>query len=788
MATRTEYGIGFLSTRILRGFTFLNFGFVAVNAFPEMTCRGLPFADTLFLLSMPGPPLRHALLLTLAFAAACRSDRPVTNTTNRPNVLLVTIDTLRADHVGSYGYQRASTPAIDGLAARGVRFATAVAHAPLTGPSHASILSGQTPLGHGFRNNSGYVMAPQVRMAAEDFRQAGYRTAAFVSGFPLDRRFGLDRGFETYDDRLPKGNDRRRTPYVERFADATTDAVLRWLDTSVPSSAAERSPWFVWVHYYDPHAPYEAPGPLGERFRQSPYDGEVAFVDSQLTRVLQELDKRNVTSNTLVLVTADHGESLGEHGEGTHGIFVYDATLRVPWVMAGPQIPPGRVSLTVARSVDVLPTLLDYAGLPGRTDVDGRSLRPAADGQEMSDAPAYAESLYPELELGWAPLHAWRTEEYKFIKAPRPELYDLKGDAAESKNRISDQPTRASDSAAKLEAALRRPTPTASAPSVDPEAAERLRALGYASGGRPARRTDAALRDPKDGVRLLPRLNRGMSAARTDPELAIRELSAVIQEDPGLFMARRTRAVAYAAAGRHDLAVADLRVLDKEGQLTPEDAIVLGDNLRSAGRLEEASLILERAQRETPTFPQPLISLAEVRIQERKYDDAAALCERVLKMVPDHIEALRRLGDLALLREDLSAAGARYARIVEVDPGDIAAISKLGVVRMRTGRQDEGIRLFRQAVERDPRNAEALLYLAGALASIGRHSDALPYFERALEVEPESTMTLNGLGLTRLALGDRAGAAAAFRESLRLDPTQVDIARTLSDLRRGATD
>jgi arylsulfatase A-like enzyme/tetratricopeptide (TPR) repeat protein len=731
----------------------------------------------------------QALLVLFACAvAACRGDRPQTNTQSHPNVLLVTIDTLRADHIGAYGYAGTSTPTIDGLAARGVRFTTAIAHAPLTGPSHASILTGQTPLGHGFRNNSGYVMAPTVRLAAEDFRQAGYRTAAFISGFPLDRRFGFDRGFDTYDDRLPKGNDRRRTPYVERFADATTDAVLRWMETSAPSSAAAPSPWFVWVHYYDPHAPYEAPGPLGERFRQAPYDGEIAFVDNQLGRLLQALDEKNETSRTVVLVTADHGESLGEHGEGTHGIFVYDATLRVPWIMSGPQIPTGRVSGTVARGVDVLPTLLDYAGLPPRTDIDGRSLRLAAEGKEMSDAPAYAESVYPELELGWAPLHAWRTSEFKFIKAPRPELYDLKADAAETTNRISDHPTQVSEFGGKLEAALRVPPPTtAPAPSVDPEAAERLRALGYASGGRVSRRSGVALRDPKDGVRLLPRLNRGMSAARTNPDLAISELTTVIQEDPGLFMARRTRAVAYAAAGRHDLAIADLRVLDKEGQLTPEDAIVLGDNLRSAGRLEEASLILERAQRENPAFPQPLISLAEVRIQEHRYDDAAALCERVLKTVPDHIEALRRLGDLALLREDLAAAGTRYGRIVELDRGDVAALSKLGVVRMRTGRQEEGIRVFRQAVEGDPRNPEALLYLAGALASLGRHSEALPYFERALDADPRSTMTLNGLGLTRLAVGDRRGAAAAFRESLRLDPQQADIARTLADLGRGAS-
>jgi arylsulfatase A-like enzyme/Tfp pilus assembly protein PilF len=704
----------------------------------------------------------------------------------RPNVLLITIDTLRADHLGCYGDRSASTPTLDALAARGVRFETTVAHAPLTGPSHASILTGHTPLGHGFRNNSGFVLAPQVKTAAEDFAQAGYRTAAFVSGFPLDRRFGFSRGFETYDDHLPRGNDRRRTPYVERFADATTDAVLHWLGASSPGGAAHPAPWFLWVHYYDPHAPYEPPPDLARQFSGSPYDGEVAFVDRQIARVLQALDQDKQNARTIVLATADHGESLGEHGEGTHGIFLYDATLRVPWLMAGPGIAAGAVPKTMARSIDILPTLLDYAGLPAGRDLEGRSLRPAAEGREMPDAPSYAESLYSELELGWAPLHAWRTATFKYIKAPRPELYDLRADAGETANRIGEQPARARDLGAALETELRHPVPTTEAPAVDPETAERLRALGYVSGGAPARRAGEAPRDPKDGVRLLPRLNRAMSAARTEPEVAIRDLTSVLAEDPGLFMALRTRAVAYAAAGRHDLAIADLRALDKQGQLTAEDAVVLGDNLRAAGRPGEAALILERAAHENPTFPQPLVSLAEVRIQEHKYDEAQAVCERVLKLAPDHIEALRRLGDLALIRGDLGDAGARYGRILELDAGDVPAMTKLAVVRVRTGQPDEALRLLHAAVERDPDNGDALLYLAGALASSGRPSEALPYFERAIKAGPPSTMALNGLGLAQMAVGNTAAAVTAFTESLRLDPGQADIARTLAEVRRDA--
>jgi choline-sulfatase len=696
-----------------------------------------------------------------------------------PNILLVTIDTLRADHLGCYGFPGASTPTLDSLAARGVRFETALAQAPLTGPSHATILTGLTPPGHGFRNNSGFAVPAGVHLAAEIFKSAGYATAAFVSGFPLDRRFGFSRGFDTYDDHLPRGNDRRRTPYVERFADATTDVVLRWL-----AHRKEGTPWFLWVHYYDPHAPYEPPADLLARYKTAPYDGEVAFVDRELQRVLAALSTGADAGRTLTVVTADHGESLGEHGEGTHGLFVYDATLRVPLIVAGPGVPAGKVSKTVARSIDILPTVLDYAGLGATAPPDGRSLRPAADGDEMSDAPAYAESLYPQLELGWAPLHAMRLGRFKFIEAPRAELYDIQSDAHETANRIADEPAATERLRAGLAQALQRATPAAAAPT-DPEVAKRLQALGYLSGsgqqtGPP--RT-GGLRDPKDGVKLMPRLNRGMSAARVEPEIAIRELTAVLAEDPGLVMARRTRAVAYASAGRHDQAVADLRQLQKDGQLSAEDAVVLGDNLRFAGRLDEASASLDETARHNPSFPQPVLSLGEVRIAQQRYDEARTLFERVLTLTPDHIEALRRLGDLDLIRGDLPAADARYSRILALDATDAAALTKLGVVQMRTGRGNDALASFRRAVDLDPENADALLYLAGGLAAGGQSAAALPYFERAIKAGPPTPMALNGMGLTLLALGETSRAAAAFRESLKLDPKQPEVARTLADIR-----
>jgi arylsulfatase A-like enzyme/cytochrome c-type biogenesis protein CcmH/NrfG len=693
---------------------------------------------------------------------------------------LVTIDTLRADRVGCYGYARASTPTLDALAARGVRFSTAVAHVPLTAPSHASILTGLTPLGHGMRDNGGFVLPEKVRSIAEDFKSAGYQTAAFVSGFPLTRRFGLDRGFETYDDHLPRGSDRRRPAYVERTADRTTDAALYWLGGV--GEHPRPSPWFAWVHYYDPHAPYEPPEALRPRFGSSPYDGEIAFVDEHLGRLLRALEANGSAAGAIVLVTADHGESLGEHGEDTHGIFVYDSTLRVPWIMAGLGVPEGRTISTVARGIDVTPTLLDYAGLKARPEMEGRSLRPAAAGKTLDDAPTYSESLHSQLQYGWAPLHALRTDRFKLIDAPRAELYDLAADGAENQDRAAQDVPRVAALRRELERVMATTTPSA-AQGIDAETAERLGALGYLGGGGAPGTSSATGRDPKDGIELATRLGRnGMSVARSEPLKAIRELTALLAEDPGMLVVLRTRAVAYETAGQYEAAIGDLRELEKRGALGAEDSVVLGDSLRMAGKTKEAVDVLERTARKNPKFTQPWLSLAAVFVKQNRMPEAVAAYEKILSITPDHAEALRGLGDLALMKGAVEEAAKRYGRVVEADPADVGALSKLGVTRMRTGRVAEAVSLFQKAVELEPKNGEALLYLAGALASSGRGADAVTYFERALAVGPRTTMALNGLGLTRLQLGDRAGAKAAFQESLKLDPRQPDIAKALADL------
>ena len=730
--------------------------------------------------------MRAALALGVLLAVAAAAWRlagpaqPAHEAAAAPNILLVTVDTLRADHLGCYGFAGARTPVIDALAARGTRFETAVAHSPITGPSHASILTGLTPLRHGVRNNSDYVLPSGVPTLPAILAGAGYRTAAFVSGFPLEQRFGFDRGFETYDARFPRGTDPRRAPYVERPADLTTRAAVRWLD----ERAASPGPWFLWVHYYDPHSPYEPPAEYASAFAGRAYDGEIAFADAQLGLLLRRLDEHGLSLRTLVLVTADHGESLGEHGEATHGMFVYDSTLRVPLILAGPGIPRGRTATVVGRGIDVSPTILDYAGQPAPAAIEGRSVRPAIEGQAMSDEPAYAESLFASLHLRWAPLYAWRTAKWKLVDAPRPELYDLEADPGELQDRAASEASRTDALRRPLRAALRTPTPDATA-TVDAEAAERLRSLGYLGGGPFSPETAASRRDPKDALPLVAHLERGMELARIDPATSVSELTAVLKEAPEAVLARRYRAVALGVLGRPDEAVADMHAAERAGPLTAEDLVVLADSLRLAGRVEEALAALDRASALQPRLVPAWLARGDVLVNANRTEEATEAFRRVLAIAPEHSEALRGLGDLALVRGDLQSAAGFYGRVLAASPRDVPALVKLGVVRMRTGLREEALALFKEAAGLDPTSGEALLYTAGALAATGRPAEALPYFDRAITAGQRSAIALTGLGMTRLQLGDEAGAAAALRQSLALDPNQPQAAETLKKLRAG---
>ena len=433
--------------------------------------------------------MRLFVAFSLLLSAACSGSRapmrPAESTAR--NLVLITIDTLRADRVGAYGYARAKTPAFDSVASRGARFTQAFATAPITLPSHASLMTGRYPPGHGARHN-GMRIDLSVPTLADALARQGFETAAFVSAFPLDRRFGLIKGFRTYSDRMPAGPQGRLAS--ERPGHVAVDEAAAWLREH------RASRYFLWVHLFEPHAPYGDPAdhrPLDRR-----YDDEVTEADRQVERLLEAVGTD--TPATLTVIAADHGEAFGEHGEIGHSVFVYDTTLRVPLAIAGPGIAPRTIDDPVVLT-DIAPTVMRLLGLTP-FDADGVDLGPSLEGRPLPRRELYAESFAPLLDFGWSALRSLRADGYKYIAAPKPELYRIERDAGEHRNLVEDEHARA----ASLDDRVQRISPPALAAAnaaVDPDAAARLQALGYTSRGGTA---TGARPDPKDRRELAARI------------------------------------------------------------------------------------------------------------------------------------------------------------------------------------------------------------------------------------------------------------------------------------------
>jgi choline-sulfatase len=535
------------------------------------------------------------------------------------DVLLITIDTLRADRVGIYGYGPARTPTLDALAGRGTRFSHAYATAPITLTSHASMFTGRMPPGHGARHN-GMAVRAAVPTLPESFKRRGAETAAFVSAFPLDKRFGLARGFDAYDDELPRGENGRKA--AERPGSVTVDRAIGWIRTR-PSSART----FAWVHLFEPHAPYGTPADAQNRDLSARYDDEIAIADREIGRLLSAW--RN-PEHTLVAVVADHGEAFGEHGEIGHSIFVYDTTLHVPMILAGPGVPKNLVVDEPVTVADVAPTIGALSGLP-RIEADGADLRAVMGGQRLPRA-LYAESFGPLLDFGWAALRSLRREGMKLIVAPRPELYDVSADAAEHDNIIRSRAGLASELAAAIDR-ISGPELTKQQEQVDPDALARLRALGYASGGsRP--RGPGERPDPKDRVEIASRL-----AAVTSGELqgaaAARALRAVLEDDSQNPQAHQRLAFILADAGRCAEAEPHFAAAIASGLPSADPYLGLAMCHARRGAAAESIETLKAAREVEPGNPIVEANLGLTALQLGRLDEAVESLSRALAIDPD---------------------------------------------------------------------------------------------------------------------------------------------------------
>ena len=553
---------------------------------------------------------RHGLVTVFVWAAvACFGcGRPARQTApeRARNLVLITIDTLRADHVGAYGYQRSHTPAVDSLGRGGTGFVFehAFAAAPITLPSHATILTGRYPPGHGARDN-GLRMSAAVPTLATLLHTGGFTTAAFVAAFPLDHQFGLDRGFDVYSDRLGRGPDGR--PAVERPAAAVINEAIAWLTgigaVNPPAGPAPPAPparpaqrFFLWVHLFEPHAPYgeDTTRPVLDR-----YDEEIATADREIGRLLAALGSSRL-ADTVVVAAGDHGEAFGEHGEYAHSIFVYDTTLRVPFVMRVPSAASsasGRVVSEPVTLADVAPTAARLLGFELK-DVDGIDLGPALEGRHLAGRELYAESFAPLVEFGWAPLRAIRSEAWKYIAAPKPELYDLGGDDGERTNVVSAKP----DVARRLDARVNRYAAAALGAGAEPEpaAAGRLRALGYSSR---SRQTGADGRtDPKDRREMAARIAQVTSGELSGAAL-LSALEGIVRDDPGNGQAHLRLGYARLQAGDCPRAVPEFRAALDAGLASADGYLGLATCLGQAGNLDGAERALTEARRLEPDNP-----------------------------------------------------------------------------------------------------------------------------------------------------------------------------------------
>ncbi len=656
-------------------------------------------------------------------------------------MLLVTLDTTRADRLGCYGNRGALTPVLDRLAANGVLFSRALCQAPLTLPSHASLLTSTHPPSNGLRINGGGVLSEELPTLAAVLETRGFRTGAFVGALVLDSNFGLARGFERYDDNIhqdPQG-------LAERPANQVVDAALRWLD-----GLDSREPFLAWVHFFDPHHPYEPPP--GFRDLPDPYDGEIAFTDAQLNRLVTWLDANGRRENTLIVIAGDHGEAFEEHGEAQHGLFLYNPTVHVPLILSCPELlPQAQVVSSHVGLVDVMPTVLDLIGVAAPPGLEGFSLAPACRGEPFAGEPVYAESRYPRAAFGWAQLRSLTAGRLRYIDAPSEELYDLESDPGELRNLAPAQPESTAEMRGLLEKVAARMRPMdASTAGLDPGVLQRLASLGYVTPAGDDGYSDEGRQDPKDMVEVYRAFMRARAfAERGEHADVVRLLEPPLRENPDSGAMQSLLGKAYAALGRHDEARLAFRASLDSRPDDPDSWCGLGDALFALGHRKQGFDCYRQA----------------------------------LDVAPEHAPAHSRLGRWYAESGDFETAYVHFRYDADLRPGSPNALTNLANVELARGRHGEAVVLAQQALELDQGYVPAHSVLWRALEGAGDRAAAIAALRRAHEVLPNNVVLSRSLAwllatTPDLTPMDRAVArelALACDSALPDDPATLDV-------------
>jgi arylsulfatase A-like enzyme/Flp pilus assembly protein TadD len=696
----------------------------------------------------------------------------------KPNVILITIDTLRADHVGCYGAQTVKTPTIDALANDGVVFERAISQVPLTWPSHAVILTGTYPFQNGVQDFTGQPLAPQFRTIAQAFQQAGYATGAVISAFVLDRSWGLARGFDSYDDAFAaKTFATKQIGLVERPAGESVAHAILWLNNisfnklaSQKNSANKNSltnslitttprPFFLWLHLYDPHSPYDSPEPYRSEYRTHPYDGAIAYADHELGNLIAWLKRNHLYDSSLIAVLSDHGESLGEHGEDEHGFFVYNATVHVPLILkppAGQGISAGRRSEPVETTA-IAPTLLELAGVEDSTDpihaqFQSHSLLPRGASpltrndaaHQTENAPAYSETFYPFSSFGWSPLRALESERFHYIDAPKPELYDLLADPGETHNLAASESATVAVFREKMQTLLAHNpfTRQNTAANLNPDAQDKLRALGYfgfraPSVDLPQQLADSKLADPKEKLwEFNSILKAGDAFQLHEDDRADALLQQVQEKDPQIYVIPFMLGESALRRENWQEAVDQLQRCLALNPNFDNAMIGLARALTRLGRTDEAKTWLQKTLQ---INPQNYRAWYEIGLLDAKSSPVAALYsyEKAIEIQPNFSPAQRETGLALYQQKDYINAATHLEKAISLGLDDARLHNFLGICYSQTHRMSQAVREHQLAIKLDPKLAEAHLNLAYAYQHVGKITSAHSEYATACQLEPK---------------------------------------------------
>lgn len=682
------------------------------------------------------------------------------------NLLLITIDTLRADHLGCYGYKDIETPTIDRLASEGVLFSQAFTPVPITLPSHVSIMTGVYPIHHGVRNNGNYILRQEALTLAEIMKENGYHTAACVGAFVLDSLFGLDQGFDFYGDSLPRDGRGATLLENERKAETVTEIGLDWLKKN------RDFPFFMWLHYFDPHAIYLPPSHFDEKYKGHLYDGEIAYTDKCVGGLIRGLNDMGLMERTIIILTSDHGEGLGEHGEPTHAIFIYDSTLQVPLIIRAPKniLPYGRVNAMVSI-LDIFPTVMDLLSLPVKdkevASLAGKSLMPLIMGKTDSlHKEILCESLYPELNFGWGRVEGIRTADWKYIKVSQPELYQLSKDPKERRNIYPLEADKWQEKLNRLKSVL-GPEKEARV-GLDDEVKERLLSLGYVwsevsdiSEERP---------DPKDMIKLLERIDRGVSYTYMGfYEKARKEFQKVLKLNPDNASVLFYLASVEERLGNLEEAERLFRDVLKLSAHYLDVHNHLGVIYHEQGDLDKAVVEFELALKQAE-YPEVYYNLSVVLKQKGHHDGSVKAAKEALSLNPKYTDALNQLGQLAIDQGALDKAEVYLKEALEIESNHLEANNNLGVVQHRKGRDAEAIRAFEKALSIDSNSPEALNNLGGVYLSQGKYNKAEEVFKKAIHIRPSYFEGLINLGSVYFYKKDYQSARDLYLKVIESNP------------------